>query len=223
MIGMGIAERRERERDRRRREILEAAWLVAEREGWAAFSMERVAAQAELGRATLYGYFDSLEDLVEAMAEQALALLGERVASTPGLAEALDAPVRFAQAHPAAFSLLFRDAHEARPDFASEGIEEARREASLVVGNLRRLASRAGATLPEDARSAEAFLAGISLAGAVVPDLRTSTPLRRKWQAFCLALPPSMPELGEVPEGAAAAGDHPAASARVPVSPKRRG
>mgnify|MGYP000328900482 CR=1 FL=1 len=65
---MGIADRRSRERERRQRDILDAAWLVAEEVGWATFSVERVAAKAELGRATVYGYFESLDHLVEAMA-----------------------------------------------------------------------------------------------------------------------------------------------------------
>ena len=34
---------------------------VAEEQGWARFSVEKVAAKAELGRATIYGYFESLE------------------------------------------------------------------------------------------------------------------------------------------------------------------
>src|SRR5262245_28349380 len=75
---MGIAERRERERERRRQEILEAAWSVAKSGGWPQFSVERVAAVAELGRATIYGYFPSLEALVAAMADEALQQLSER-------------------------------------------------------------------------------------------------------------------------------------------------
>ncbi len=92
---MGIAERRAREREQRRAEILRAAWDVAEEAGWAAFSVERVAARAELGRATVYGYFESFETLVLELARTALADLSERVGKTEGLAEALDVPVRF--------------------------------------------------------------------------------------------------------------------------------
>ena len=45
--------------------------------------------------------------------------------------------------------------------------------------------------------AAEAFLAGIAMAGATVPELRASTPLRRKWQDFCLSMEP--PPAGAVP------------------------
>jgi AcrR family transcriptional regulator len=183
---MGIAERRARERDQRRGEILRAAWEVAEQTGWAGFSVERVASQAELGRATVYGYFESFEALVLELARHALADLSERVGKTEGLAEALDVPVRFAQTRPAAFSLLFPPGIDPRPAFSNDKLVEVRHEAQQLIGRLQRLASRSGKTLPNDARSAAAFLAGISIAAAVVPELRASTTLRRKFQDFCL-------------------------------------
>lgn len=193
---MGIAERRERERERRRREILDAAWAVAESGGWPSFSMERVAATAELGRATIYGYFPSLEALVAAMAEEALQNLSSRTTEANGLAEALDAPVRFSQASPAAFALLFPHAADARPVFASPELMRLRDEAQQMVRALREIAAKTGASLPEDSAAAEAFLAGIAMAGATVPELRASTPLRRKWQEFCLSL-----QAGAIPGG----------------------
>jgi AcrR family transcriptional regulator len=183
---MGIAERRAREREQRRGEILRAAWEVAEEAGWAAFSVERVATQAELGRATVYGYFESFEVLVLELARQALTDLSERVGRTDGLAEALDVPVRFAQARPAAFALLFPPGADPRPAFSNDKLSEVRTEAQQIVGRLQRLAARSGKTLPDDARSAAAFLAGISIGAAVVPELRASTTLRRKFQDFCL-------------------------------------
>ncbi|HSC88559.1 MAG TPA: helix-turn-helix domain-containing protein, partial [Polyangiaceae bacterium] len=69
---MGIDERRERERSKRLEAIVEAAWQVAEQLGWSAFSVERVAAHAELGRATIYSYFVSIDELVVEMAKRAL-------------------------------------------------------------------------------------------------------------------------------------------------------
>lgn len=187
---MGINERRARERERRQRDILDAAWLVAEDGGWAVFSVERVAAKAELGRATVYGYFESLEALVEAMAEEALEQLGGRVAEAEGLVDALDVPLRFSQKSPAAFSLLFQQqgSFDSRPGFASERLEAARREARQIIGALHRLVARSRAALPADAAEAQAFLAGIALAGVAVPELRSNTPLRRRWQDFCLAI-----------------------------------
>lgn len=198
---MGIAERRERERARRRKEIIEAAWEVAENVGWGTFSVEKVAAHAELGRATIYGYFESLESLVLTMAAAALEELSDRVAGAPGLAEALDVPVRFSQQRPAAFALLFPPAMDLRAPFASDGVRDVRERARQMLGRLERLAAKSGATLPEDAQGKAAFLAGISLAGAVIPELRSSTPLRRRWQDFCLGLTASAPPEDMPPPG----------------------
>lgn len=193
---MGITERRAREREQRRADILEAAWAVATELGWASFSVERAAARAELGRATVYGYFESLDALVAAMSEQALSELSARVADAPSLVEALDAPLRYSQASPAGFALLFQSpAVDARAAFSNPRLDEVRREARKIVGALRRRVSRNRATLPEDAAAAEAFLTGIALAGATIPELRTNTPLRRRWQDFCLT-PPADEEKG---------------------------
>jgi AcrR family transcriptional regulator len=185
---MGISERRERERERRKQDILQAAWSVAEELGWATFSVERVAARAELGRATVYGYFESLDALVEAMAEEALEKLSDRVAQAQGLPEALDVPLRFSQQSPAAFALLLNQGSvDARPAFSTEGLEGCRAEARQILGALARLGSKARATLPADAAEAEAFIAGVAMASVAVPALQ-DTPLRRKWQDFCLAV-----------------------------------
>jgi hypothetical protein len=115
-------------------------------------------------------------------------MLSDRVANAQGLPEALDVPLRFSQKQPAAFALLFQqDAVDARPAFSTENLSRARAEARQILGALHRLVTRSGA-LPEDAAEAQAFLAGIAMAGVAVPELRSSTPLRRRWQDFCLAV-----------------------------------
>jgi len=189
---MGIEERRAREREQRKTEIVRAAWSVAKRLGWAGFSVERVAAEAELGRATVYGYFESLETLVAELGREALVEFGERLAAADGLAEALDVPVRYSQQKPAAFELLFPSGQDTRPAFSGPAIGSIRSEARQHIARLLRLASRSRATLPDDTKSAEAFLAGISMAATMVPELKASTTLRRRFQEFCLkeASPP---------------------------------
>jgi AcrR family transcriptional regulator len=184
---MGVVERRERERQQRKKAILLCAWEVAEEAGWSRFSVERVAQRAELGRATVYSYFKSVIELVAAMGEDALDVLAERLKAAPGLAEALDVPVRFAQANPAAFQLLFppSGADPMQP-FAGEELNRMRAEARRLISHLQLLARRGAAQLPDDEARAAAFLAGISLAGAVVPELAASTTLRHRWQQFCL-------------------------------------
>jgi AcrR family transcriptional regulator len=189
---MGIAERRAREREQRRQDILAAAWDVADRVGWARFSVEQVAAEAELGRATVYGYFASQNELVVALGRDALQMLSEKLAAAPGLREALDVPVRFAQANPPAFALLFPSDDNQNRQFASPELEQVCAQARELVARLVRLAKRSDAKLPS-AENASAFLSAVAMAGVLVPELRASTTLRRRWQDFCLgdAAPPA--------------------------------
>jgi AcrR family transcriptional regulator len=60
---MGIAERREREREQRRNDIINAAEEVFFARGLEAATMDDVAEQAELSKGTLYLYFKSKEEL----------------------------------------------------------------------------------------------------------------------------------------------------------------
>jgi hypothetical protein len=123
-------------------------------------------------------------------------MLSTRVAEADGLAVALDVPLRFAQQHPAAFALLLQEgAVDTRPAFSDSNLGEARREARQILGALHRLATRSSATLPENAAEAQAFVAAVAMAGVAVPELRTNTPLRRRWQDFVLAITP-----GSVPQ-----------------------
>jgi AcrR family transcriptional regulator len=87
---------------------------------------------AELGRATIYGYFPSLDALVTAMAQEALRELSGQVTRAQGRAEELDAPVRFSQANPAAFALLFAPTG-ARPLFSGPEITHLRDEAQQMI------------------------------------------------------------------------------------------
>ena len=60
---MGISERKEREKQRRREEILNAAEKVFFSRGIENSTMDDVAAEAELSKGTLYLYFKSKEDI----------------------------------------------------------------------------------------------------------------------------------------------------------------
>lgn len=162
-----------------------AAWEVAEEVGWGPFSMEQVAQRAELGRATLYGYFESLDALVVALAEQALDAFSRRLAQAPGLSELLDVPVRFAQANRPAYELLFPAAETNREHPASAALQQVRDRAQQLIRRMQKLSAQDGAFAAED-RANEAFIAAIALAATVVPELRASTTLRHRWQDFCL-------------------------------------
>lgn len=72
---MGIAERRQRERQQRRQLILEAARRVFFQHGYRQATMDMIAAEAELGKATLYEYFANKEELYVALLDDGLRLL----------------------------------------------------------------------------------------------------------------------------------------------------
>ncbi len=113
---MGIAERRERERLQRRQLILDAARRVFFRYGFRQATMEQIAQEAELGKATLYDYFGSKEELYVALLEEGLRLLDARMEQveqhyrTRSVRQAIHAMaqayVRFAQEQPEYFVLL---------------------------------------------------------------------------------------------------------------------
>ncbi len=60
---MGIPERREREKEHRREEILDAAEKVFFEKGLPQATMDEIAERAELSKGTLYLYYKSKEDL----------------------------------------------------------------------------------------------------------------------------------------------------------------
>lgn len=60
---MGIEERKEREKEHRREEIISAAEQVFFEKGLQVATMDEIAEKAELGKSTLYLYYKSKEDL----------------------------------------------------------------------------------------------------------------------------------------------------------------
>ncbi len=76
---MGIKERKIREKEWRRREILEAAGkLFSGRKGMDA-TMDDLAGLTELGKGTLYLYFPNKESILQALAERGIGLLRKRL------------------------------------------------------------------------------------------------------------------------------------------------
>jgi AcrR family transcriptional regulator len=62
-LNLGIHERKEREKEQRREDILDAAQRVFFQKGLAAATMDDIAETAELSKGTLYLYYKSKEDL----------------------------------------------------------------------------------------------------------------------------------------------------------------
>jgi len=77
---MGAVQRRQRDREKRRLEILDAARTVLFRDGMNAVSMNKIADAAEVSVGTLYLYFESKEELFAALQEEGLDLLGAMIA-----------------------------------------------------------------------------------------------------------------------------------------------
>jgi len=90
-LSMGIAERKEREKQQRREEIVQAAEQVFFSKGFDRSTMDDVAEKAELSKGTLYLYFASKEDLHMAVARKSINLLNEvTMKATEGEGSALE-------------------------------------------------------------------------------------------------------------------------------------
>ncbi len=76
---MGVTERKAREKQQRRLQIMDAAKQVFSREGFAGTTMEEIARQAELSPATLYLYFKNKNELYASLNLRMLQFLCQRV------------------------------------------------------------------------------------------------------------------------------------------------
>jgi AcrR family transcriptional regulator len=105
-------------RAERREQILAAATGAFAAAGFAATSLDDVAAQAGISRAILYRHFDSKTGLYRAVLDRVCARLAAAVGESPGAFTdaAVDALLTAAAADPGGFRLLFQ--HVARePEF----------------------------------------------------------------------------------------------------------
>ena len=76
---MGLKERREREREERRRQILVAARTLLSKKGLGGTSIQQIAKHAELGVGTIYFYYRSKEELFAALQQEGLEELQDQV------------------------------------------------------------------------------------------------------------------------------------------------
>jgi TetR/AcrR family transcriptional regulator len=75
---MGIAERKQREKDRRRRDILKAAKRLIAKHGVEGMSMNQLAEATELNKATLYLYFTDKGVLIDTVVYEGLVFLEKK-------------------------------------------------------------------------------------------------------------------------------------------------
>lgn len=111
---MGVEERREREREQRKTDILDAARSLLFREGIQSTSVNAIAKASELGIGTIYFYFKNKEEIFAALQEEGLEILYTRVtdkaaaASKPEekLYAAADAYLEFSRKHTDYFDVI---------------------------------------------------------------------------------------------------------------------
>ena len=111
---MGIAERRGRERAEREHRIVAAARLIAEREGWDAVTIRRLAEEIEYSQPVLYSHFANRDAIVAAVAvegfQEITVALREAASGSTGrnaLKNVAMAYLAFALRHPALYEAMF--------------------------------------------------------------------------------------------------------------------
>lgn len=112
---MGIAERKGRERAEREQRIVAAARAIAEREGWDAVTIRRLAEEIEYSQPVLYSHFENRTAIVAAVAvegfQEIAAVLRAAAGASVGRAQAVEAVARtyldFALGHPALYEAMF--------------------------------------------------------------------------------------------------------------------
>jgi AcrR family transcriptional regulator len=112
---LSIVERKSRQRAERESRIIEAARVIAERDGWNAVTIRRLADEIEYSQPVLYSHFENRDAIVAAVAiegfrEFAVALR-EAADASAGPGSALEnvamAYVSFASSHPALYEAMF--------------------------------------------------------------------------------------------------------------------
>ena len=84
---MGLKERKVRERQARRRQIIDAARSLLFERGLQATSINQIAKRAELAVGTIYFYYASKEELFAELQEEGLKLLTEKIQQTSAAEE----------------------------------------------------------------------------------------------------------------------------------------
>src|SRR5579884_3846103 len=112
---MGVQERRAREKQELRQEILDAARDLFVREGFENISMRKIAEQIEYSPTTIYLYFRDKADLLDCICEETLAKLDRKLTSIEeatsdpleSLRKGLRAYIDFGLKHPNDYRVAF--------------------------------------------------------------------------------------------------------------------
>jgi AcrR family transcriptional regulator len=112
---LSIAERKTRERAEREARIIAAARAIAEREGWGAVTVRRLAQEIEYSQPVLYSHFENRDAIVAAVAVEGFREIAEtlqtamRASSGPrdALENVAAAYIGFAFLYPALYEAMF--------------------------------------------------------------------------------------------------------------------
>jgi len=111
---MGIAERKGRERAEREHRIVTAARAIAEREGWDAVTIRRLADEIEYSQPVLYSHFENRDAIVAAVAVEgfkditvALQKAANETTGRKALKNVAMAYLAFALSRPALYEAMF--------------------------------------------------------------------------------------------------------------------
>jgi AcrR family transcriptional regulator len=111
---VGIAERKGRDRAEREQRIVAAARLIAEREGWDAVTIRRLADEIEYSQPVLYSHFENRDAIVAAVAlegfQEIATALQEAASGSSGrnaLKNVAIAYLDFALSRPALYNAMF--------------------------------------------------------------------------------------------------------------------
>ena len=115
---MPIPERRARQREERRRAIIDAARQLAEEEGWSAVTIRRLADRIEYSQPVLYSHFQDKLAITQAVAIEGFVELAAALHRARSAAKGPNAAVRrvtrayleFAAEHPAVYEAMFSQA-----------------------------------------------------------------------------------------------------------------
>lgn len=112
---MGVKERREREKEELRQEILDAAREMFVTEGYQNISMRKIADKIEYSPTTIYLYFKDKNDLLNEICEDAFGLLYRKVSAIQAesktalecLRKGIQAYIEFGLEHPHHYEVTF--------------------------------------------------------------------------------------------------------------------
>lgn len=81
---MGVKERRERQREEVRSNILATAWQLVKEEGWQSLSMRKIADAIEYSAPVIYDHFENKEAILEEFAKEGFRMLSKKIQQAKG-------------------------------------------------------------------------------------------------------------------------------------------